>query len=82
VDEIEIIDVSQKAEEIAVNDFLATFSSLYDDVPEEERTKILDSTPVREQGNESDSGSEDYEGGHARWARSKRRTRISPLADD
>jgi hypothetical protein len=88
VDEMEIIDVSQKAEEIAVNDFLATFSSLYDDVPEEERTKVLDSAPVREQRDESDSesesdsASEDYEGGHARRARSKGRTRGIPLADD
>lgn len=86
VDEIEIIDVSQKAAETAVNDFLATFSSLYDDVPEEERTKVLESTPVREQWDEnhsdSDSASEDYEGGRARRARSRRRTRSSPLADD
>lgn len=83
VDQIEIIDVSQKAEETAVNDFLATFSSLYDDVPEEERTKVLDSTPVREQVDESDSeidsASEDYEGGRTRRVRSRRRTRRSPL---
>lgn len=50
--EIVIIEMSQKAEEIAVNDFLTTFSSLCDDVPEEERTKVLDPAPIRKQVDE------------------------------
>jgi hypothetical protein len=47
----EDIKARQKEAETAVNDFLATFSSLYDDVPEDERTKVLDSiaAPVAEE---------------------------------
>ena len=39
--------VLRKETETAVNDFLATVS-LYDDVPIEERTKVLDSIPLAE----------------------------------
>jgi hypothetical protein len=39
---------------MAVNDFLASFSSLYDDMPPEERTKVLDSVLIAEESAEED----------------------------
>lgn len=42
--------VSQKDAETADNDFLATFSSLHDDVPPEDRMAVLDSVKVVEGG--------------------------------
>jgi hypothetical protein len=48
--------LSQRETETAVNDFLASFSTLYDDMPEEERTKVLDSVKVEEEGEEEDDG--------------------------
>jgi len=54
------VQMSQQETETAVNDFLATLSALYDDVPAEERTKVLDSVPLRvggEEGFESDGDS-------------------------
>jgi hypothetical protein len=50
---------AQKDAETAVNDFLASFSTLYDGVPPEERTKVLDSVAVPEQGDESSSESDE-----------------------
>ena len=50
---------AQKSAETAVNDFLATFSTLYDDVSPEERTKVLDSVAMPEQGEQSGSESEE-----------------------
>jgi hypothetical protein len=64
----EATEVRQKDTETAVNDFLATFSSLYDSVPEEERGKVLDTVKVVKEGSESESDS--------------RSTRSSSLADD
>lgn len=40
------VHISQEEAETAVNDFLAEFSSLYDDVPKEERRKVLSSIPL------------------------------------
>lgn len=64
----------QKETEMAVNDFLATFSSLYDDMPVDERTKVLDSVPLPEEGI-SDSG-DDEDNSESESSRS------SPLVDD
>lgn len=43
-------EYDQKEAETAVNDFLASFSTLYDDVTIEERTKVLDSVALGEEG--------------------------------
>ena len=64
-DENEDAKLSQKETETVVNDFLATFSSLYDDVPPEERTKVLDAIPLVEEDefeNSDDLYSESYTG--------------------
>jgi hypothetical protein len=62
--------LSQEETENAVNNFLATFSALYDDVPPEERTKVLDSVPLA-MGRDVDDSDEDednseYESGYSR----------------
>lgn len=68
------VHLSQQETETAVNDFLATFSSLYDDVPPEERGKVLESVPlVEEEEEESDESSDES----IRESRSRRRRRPS-----
>jgi hypothetical protein len=53
--EDEDVKLSQKETETAVIDFLASFSTLCDDVPPEERNKVLDSVPLVEEGEGEDS---------------------------
>ncbi len=54
------VELSQEAETV-VNDFLATFSALYTDIPPNERTKILACVPLVEEGyvEDSDEGDRD-----------------------
>lgn len=71
----EDVRLSQKEAETAVNDFLASFSSLYDDVPPGERTKVLDSAPiVEEEGGEESEEEEDIRKTHS--------MKSSSLSDD
>jgi hypothetical protein len=78
----EDVEARQKEAVIAVNDFLATFSSLYDDVPEDERTKVLDSVAVPVVEEEDIWGSERDDDSRVRRSHWKRSTRSSSLADD
>ncbi|CZR55008.1 uncharacterized protein PAC_04894 [Phialocephala subalpina] len=71
------VHLSQQETETAVNDFLATFSSLYDDVSPEERGKVLDSVPLAEDEEEESDDSSTRE-----FRTQRRGRRSSSLVDD